>query len=184
MRKSFKVEGSPFRGPTNKRYTRVLFYEQWIQLVEEDRADREPLFSLHQDRPGLVNLRKVYVELGDPTGYALATRYLENYDHWLLLMKCSWFKAAKEAWDVELDAKLKSEGMSAIRAISDGIEGVQASVQLSAAKYLANLEHRKERGAAAKRGRPSAAEVEGELKRTARETSDIENDLARIRAVS
>jgi hypothetical protein len=141
----------------------------------------DPPYSLMQDFPGAVNFRKVYVELGDPTGYQLASRYLEDYDHWRVLMKCKWFVAAKEKWDEELDAKLSSEGLAVVRMFADGIEGVAPAVQLQAAKYLSDKLYRKAK--AAVRGRPSKEEIAGKLKEATSETADIADDLARIRSV-
>ncbi len=172
----------PMRNDSGQRYTRALFWEM-IQEVPVANRPFKPPYTLHGDREGYVNLQRVYVELGDPTGYKLSQLYLENYDHWLFLSKTKWFKEAKIVWDLELDAKLKAEAMTTIRAISDGIEGVPASVTLSAAKFLANSEHRKTPSSASGRGRPSKEEVQGALKEAAREESDLANDLARIRAV-
>lgn len=170
-----------FRHPvTNARYTRLIFWELQQELPIDKRAI-EPLYTLHIDKPGLINFRRMYVELGDPTGYKIANKLLEDYDHWMLLMKAPWFREAKAIWDQELDAKLKSEGMESIRIISNGIEGVSPAVQLQAAKYLANLEHRKgpvaEKGT---RGRPTKEEVSGELKKQAEDTKTLEDDMARI----
>lgn len=142
----------------------------------------DPMFTLHHDRPGLINLRRVYVELGDPTGYQLATRYLEDYSHWLMLNKCSWFAEAKEQWDIELDAKLSSEGLAAIRMYSDGVEDVSPAVQLQAAKYLADKNYRK-MSKAPSRGRPSKEEVAGNLKVETVHAAQLADDLSRIRLV-
>ena len=141
------------------------------------------MYTLMHDYPGLVNFRRVYVQLADPTGYKLSQLYLEDYDHWTLLMKASWFREAKEAWDKELDAKLASEGLSTIRMFSDGIEGVAPALQLQAAKYLANLEHKKVPKEASKRGRPTKEEVAGELKTQTQEAATFADDAARIRLV-
>lgn len=172
-----------FRNDTNQRYTRQLFVDCQRELTLEDRLI-EPPYTLMHDVKGKVNFRKIYVELADPTGYQLAIRYLEDFDHWRLLMKSPWFREAKAIWDEELDAKLKSEGMAAIRLFADGVEGVAPAVQLQAAKYLAGLEHRKKPATEKPtRGRPSKAEVQGELKRTASDNADIAADFDRIRLV-
>ena len=172
---------SSFRHPdTNVRFTSQLFWDRQ-QLMLTAQKTREPLYTLHHDKPGLINFRRVYVELADPTGYKIANKLLEDYSHWQMLMKQPWFREAKELWDQELDAKLKSEGLEAIRMFADGIEGVAPAVQLTAARYLADSAHRKTK--AAPRGRPSKEEVSGELKREATESSDMAADLARIRSI-
>lgn len=170
-----------FRSPSNSRYTRSLFHECQQEMINDSKPF-DPPYSLMNDYPGVVNLRKVYVSLGDPSGYKLAAAYLEDYDHWRVLMKCKWFVSAKEKWDEELDAKLSAEGLNVIRSISDGFEGLSPAVQLQAAKYLADKAYRKDK-APAPRGRPSKEEVAGILKQTVNESSDIADDLARIRSV-
>lgn len=172
----------PFRNEFNQRYTRQLFFEQQREMLVENRMIK-PMYTLFDDREGLINFGRVYVELADPTGYAVANKLLEDYAHWEMLMKSAWFREAKEVWDRELDAKLKSEGMAAIRMFADGIEGVSPAVQLQAAKYLADGAYKPKGTAAPKRGRPSKEEVTGELKRQAADTADIAADLDRIRLV-
>ena len=180
-----KSPSSPFRHPvTNVRYTRLLFWDQH-QLLPIDSRTREPMFTLHHDKEGLINLRRSYVALGDPTGYKLAQLHLEDYSHWQLLMKCPWFKEAKEIWDMELDAKLASEGLDIIRQHADGFEGLSPAVQVTAAKYLADKAYKKASAPASKngRGRPSKEEVEGNLKLDTLAAKELEDDLARIRLV-
>ena len=170
--------GSVFRSPTtNARYTRNLFWEVYNTLADEYKTI-EPMYSLHRDVPGLVNFRRVYVELADPTGYKVSQQLLEDYDHWQLLMKSPWFREAKALWDAELDAKLASEGLTAIRMFADGLEGVAPAVQLSAAKYLADRTKPK-----TSRGRPSRDEIAGELKREAGLATELSDDAARISLV-
>lgn len=176
-----KIKTSKFRNKQNGRYTRQLFVENQ-QTRSNDECTIEPMYSLYYDYAGIPNLRKEYVRLGDPTGYKLTELYFEDYDHWELLMKCKWFAEAKEQWDRELDAKLKSEGMDAVALLAKGSDGVAPAVQLQAAKFLATSAHR-EKKQTAKRGRPSTEEVTGELKKQAEDASDFAADLRRIQAV-
>lgn len=165
-----------FRTSMGARRSRALFYELWINLPVADRPEA-PVFSLHIDRPGVLNLGRVYVELADPTGYKLSQLYLESYDHWTFLMRSSWFREAKEIWDVELDAKLASEGLDTIRSFSEGIEGVPSSVTLAAAKFLANKDYKAKRTGA---GRPTKAEIAGNLKTETEAAQTFADDAARI----
>lgn len=180
-----KREPSKYRNPGGQRYTRSLFYECQAEIgVTDDNFSIKPLYTLHSDREGLINFQREYVRLGDPSGYQMAVRYLEDYNHWLLLMKSPWFRKAKEIWDIELDAKLSSEAIATIRAFADGMEGIAPAVQLAAAKYLSDLSHKRTAAPKASgRGRPSKEEVTRELKTEAANASEIESDLARIRAV-
>ena len=165
---------SKYTNENGVRYTQVLFWEQWIGL-DEPRRVRNPVFTLYSDKPGLVNGRTSFVELGDPTGYKWALKYLGDYDHWLKLCKCSWFQEALEVWQNELKQKVRADALETIRAISKSENQAQA---LPAAKYLAGYEW--EKGG---RGRPSKEEVSGKLKEQVRLLEDEDEDYKRIKAV-
>lgn len=145
----------------------------------------EPLFSLNHDVKGLINFRKEYVRDGDPTGYKTGTRLLENYDHWLLLMRTNWFSEAKKVWDVELASKMDSEAVTVLTDIMRGGEDVKTSERIAAARIL--LGKAKTIGKPEKkdpvRGRPSKEEIEGNLVNLTKEEKTLQDDLKRIRAV-
>jgi hypothetical protein len=181
------VRNSKFRSDNNTRYTQQLFFELWRDLPVDKRTF-QPMFSLHDDIEGLVNFRQEYVRDMDPTGYKTATRLLENYDHWQLLMKSKWFKEAKAEWDKELAAKMEKEALDALRGIiiADDESGVKISDRISAAKVLLGksktIKGDMEKGEL-KRGRPSKEEVQGALKEEVRLSKEEEEDASRIRLV-
>lgn len=147
----------------------------------------KPLYSLHADFDGIPNFRTRYVALGDKSGYKIAKELLENYDHFLILMKCSWFREAKEVWDLELDAKIEAEAASVFKEIANNAD-LKPSERITAAKALLSLRPRNSRSkddiSRSTRGRPSNEEVEGELKRSAEEARTLEEDKQRIRLVN
>ena len=104
----------PYKAPNNTWYTRALFLEI-AQLQKKDDRPIQPVFTLRHDKEGLINGRKTFVELGDPTGYKWAMKYLGDWDHWLVLEQCTWFKEALAEWRRELDSKIASEAMDRIR---------------------------------------------------------------------
>jgi len=168
---------SPFRSENNKYFTKQLFYETWQNLAIDSRQI-EPVFTLYQDREGLINFGKKYVELADPTGVKITDQLLNgDYTHWTVMNNCKWFIAAKELWDKELDARLKAEAMDNLKEIMK--EGMPAQ-RLAASKYIANQEYRKTQS---NRGRPSKQEVEKETKKMAEEERTILEDYNRIRLV-
>lgn len=170
------TETSPIilRNPNNARYTKQLFYETWTSLPQELRVTVKPPFCLYGKRAGFISFGKSYVDLGDPTGYKITQLYLDgDYDHWCMLLKCTWFKEAKETWDRELDAKLASEGLETIRAIAKDDEDKRS---LTAARFLANKEYKEKTRA----GRPTKAQVAGAIAQEARESSAVEDDMKRI----
>lgn len=155
-----KILEPPFKDERGRWLTAALFFELWRDVAIEDRYLDQPVFTLYDDRPGCINARTTFVALEDPTGYQWAMQYLGSWLHFQRLMKSDWFVEAFNSWLEELETKLASEAVVRIKAIA-GSDSPQAIV---ASKYLA------ERGwerKAANRGRPSKAELKGELKRQA-----------------
>lgn len=172
--------GSKFRGSSGPIYTKSLFYEQWIG-TEIDKRVSDPLFSLHRDRPGLINFRKEYLKDEDETGYKTSVRLLEGFHHFEYLMKtCRWFREAKEEWDRELKAKLRARALDVVKVLAED-ETAKHSERLAAAKTL--LSETKAPAPKGNRGRPTKEEVEGELKREAELSKEMKEDLERIRLV-
>lgn len=134
-------------------------------------------FSLDNDHEGLVNARRTFVALEDPTGYKWAMRYLGgSYEHWQRLLLCPWFQEALKGWLDELKAKLL---MNALEEMKDLIasDETPGATKLAASRYLAEAGWEPKKTT---RGRPSASEVAGELKRTARENREVQDDMERI----
>lgn len=164
----------PYRNPDNNTWmTGSLFWERWVNTEVHNRSKFvEPIFSLYQDKPGLINCRKTFVELGDPTGYKWSMKYLEDYEHWKALMKAAWFREAYDVWMNELKMKTRAEALDTIREIA--ANGVPAQ-SLVAAKYLAGFEWEK-----SSRGRPSKDEINGKLKEAVKALSEEDADAERI----
>lgn len=160
------------RNATNQRYTKQLFYEMWIGMPQEQRVMKPP-FTLYTSKEGYINFGMEYISYGDLSGYTISKKYFDSYAHWTMLLKCPWFKTAKEEWDKEIEARLYAEGMRRIRETA-GEEGPQA---LQAARFLATKAYR-EKGPA--RGRPSKHEVQGALAQEVEEAKALEEDYLRI----
>lgn len=158
----------------NQRYSKQLFWEEWIRLTEEFRTTK-PVFSLYTDKPGCVNFGSAYIEDADPTGYKTSKRFFDNYDFFTHLMKSRWFREAKDQWDREIDAKLTSEGLDKIRELAKGTD----AKALSAAKFLAKEQYKNPSGK--KRGRPSNDEIAGTMKNILEDDNLIQADFERIR---
>lgn len=167
----------PYKNENNQRYSKQLFLEKWRELPLESRTV-EPAFTLYYPKDGLICLREEYVNDADPSGYKTAIRLFGEYAYWKYLMGIPWFREAVAVYDEELEAKLYSEGLDKIREMATGDD----AKALKAAEYLANGRFKKEAGP--KRGRPSRAEVEGNLKRATEEKTEVEEDAARIRLIS
>lgn len=137
-----------------------------------DTRSVEPVFSLYEDRPGLINARTTFVALGDPTGYEWANKYLGSWRHWMVLEKVTWFKKALEVWREELRIKQTSEAVRRISVIaaSDDKQALMAN------KYLAEEGWLK----GASRGRPSKAEIDKNAKAMAEADRQTMDDIERM----
>jgi hypothetical protein len=162
------IDRSGFKDEQNKYRTQALFYEYYIDqshavftLADEDREiDGKVYYSL----------KKLYLEIADPTEYLFAMQVFKSYPHWLRLRKY-FLKDRINSWVEELDLKLRAEGIKQnIIAANKG--------NYNAAKWLAD------RGWEQQRGRPSKAEKEGKLKQDAALINDVEKDMARIGLVA
>lgn len=79
----------------------------------------------------LSDWRKKYVELADPTGYQAAMELLGDWEHWLLIIKSPSFAPHLAQWNVELEIKLRSEGIKQL------LKQCKLPTGISAAKWLA-----------------------------------------------
>lgn len=169
---------SKFRHPnTNQRYTKQLFHDH-VTNMPLDMRTFSPLYTLHHDVKGYINFRKEYVKDEDPTGYKTASRLLEDYSHWQLLMGTQWFKDAKKIWDEELDAKLEARAMDAMKALMVDTDNKPAE-RIAAAKIILGKTGVKQ-PQTSPRGRPSKEEVQGNLKQETAAERTLQEDLARI----
>jgi len=164
-----RLPGPPYKNANNVWLRGTLFYENWT--VQRYDAVWCPVFSLYEDKPGLINARKTFVALRDITGYKWAMAYLGDWAHWLALMKHQWFRDAYEVWVAELRMLLRSEALARIEEIAQ-TDGQQ---KLPANRYLAGFEWEKNN-----RGRPSKEEMAGELRKQAKVLESEEDDAQRI----
>lgn len=173
------------RNSNNKHYTKQLFHEMWVNLTQQERVGDKAPFTLFSDREGYVNFGKEYVKLGDTSGYKITQLLLNgDYSHWLNLMKCLWFKDAKEFWDKELEAKLFAEGLSVVKEIA---KDPSHKGRLQAAKILLDKGASptpSKMGSKGRRGRPTTEEVSGYLKEEAEAQKTLQDDFERIRSVN
>ena len=116
------------------------------------------------------SLKKIYLSYADPTEYSFAVEILGGWEHWKAMAASNEVGVHVQKWRDELEVKLRSEAIKAIRkaANEDGAKGT------SAAKYLA------ERGWESKRGRPSKEEVQRQRKIEAGVHKDLDDDAKRL----
>lgn len=163
----------PYKSDHNIWYTSSLFWETWKNKIPRMKFC-DPVFTLYEQRSGLICFRTTFVELNDPTGYKWAIQYLGDYEHWIKLMKAPWFRAAYEHALAELYMKLKSEGVRKIQELANDETSKSA---LAAARYLAELHGHLNK---ATKGRPSKAQMDAELKNAVALVEAEDEDAERI----
>lgn len=114
------------------------------------------------------SLKKLYLEMEDPTEYEFATTYLLGWRHWKRLCENKAIRKFIDEWREELELKLRCRGVKAT------IESA-ANGNFNAAKWLADRGWEL-RGA----GRPSKEDVEREKKFQARASEEYSGDVVRL----
>jgi hypothetical protein len=170
-----------FKGGNNAWKTMGLFADKLIQSQRTDYDLAQAMYWLDdkfiEDDPRPV-FRDLYLKLKDPTGVKAAQLYLDGYPHFEYLVETApWFKEAIQRWNREIETLFKAEAIARVRELAEGAAG--EAVQLAANKYLANVDYNKD--TKSKRGRPTAKEVEGELKRQARTVTQLDADFQRMK---
>jgi len=173
-----------FRGGNNAWMTIGLFADMLLDSTRPDLNLERCLYWLedrHIENDPRPIFKDLYIKLKDTTGVKAANLYLDGYSHFEFIMGLSpWFKEAVERWNREIAAVDKAAALDRVRELAEGAAG--EAVALAASKYLANEDYNKE--VRPKRGRPTAKEVEGELKRQARSEGTLTADFQRMKGTN
>jgi hypothetical protein len=139
-----KVDKSKLKDTMGRPLTQSLFLEPnynvdyaYYTVDDEDKTYKGRVYP---------SLKRLYLEMEDPTEYEFATTYLLGWKHWNRLCENAIIRRHIDEWRIELELKLRAQG---IRMMLD-----QAEDNQQAAKWLAE-------GAWAKRGagRPKKEEL-------------------------
>lgn len=134
------------------------------------------LYTLKRyDWDGYPSLFKLYLEMEDPTEYEFANTYFEDWDHWNRLCQTKWFKPYVTAWREELDLKIKSKALKAIK--QEAAKGDKNKFQAN--KILLDRSW-ESKTTTTGRGRPSKEQVEQRVQELAEEEIQANADLERI----
>lgn len=116
----------------------------------------------------IVSLKKLYLEMEDPTEYEFANKYLLSWRHWQRMVENKVIRMHINEWRDELEYKLRSK---AVRKMMKSAE--EGNYQAS--KWFAD------RGWASRAaGRPSKAEIESEKKIQANLDNEFNADVHRL----
>ena len=173
----FKPNKSNFRNSNNQLYTRRLFVEE--SYTANDKTSVTYTLS-DQDHPsGYPSLFKLYMEEADPTEFRFAERYLDSYDHWVLITETTWFKPYLERWRATLEQKLRSQAVDKVMQVAQ--DDTHKS-QFEAVKILLNCgwKSKEPRYTDKGRGRPSKVEIKNALDSRVSEEEELSRELKRL----
>ena len=168
------AKDNPFKGDNNALLLRGLFFEM-------DQSGEKAIYTLKKDdhtwnEKTYKSLYRLYMAHDDPTEYTFALSCLDGWEHWQALCNCLWFKPYHEAWQKELQTRLMSTALSAIR--SEGQTNASKNA-FAANKYL--LERGWMTKEDLKRGRPSKQAVREQAEELFLAEKETLSDLERIK---
>lgn len=173
VKQVFKVPpGFEFKDKMGRWRTASLFID-CPQQVDPD-AGYRPLYSLkgHDHPDGYPSLRRLYLEISDPTEYRVATSLFGGWEHWLALTERSpWFKSILASLRSELEIKLRSEAL--LQLIEDSKSSSRSSK--GSAKYIADGDYKEK-----KAGRPTKADIEEARVTKLGLDKRVSDDMARL----
>lgn len=155
-----------------KRYrTRSLFKEFWGRTKNQDWP---PIFTLkgEEDKDGLIAIKRIYMEIGDPTEYKFAKAVFHDHTHWRHLCKQAWFMEFVKEWRLELKAKIRSSAVESLLALKEG--NLQAIKVLASEDYAYNSyldDHDLSKRRVGRPNKPAAPDIDDEV---------FESDAARM----
>lgn len=137
------------------------------------------VFSLkddHYEHHGKLypSLKRLYLEMEDPTEYEFSNRYLLGWKHWQRIAANKVLRPYVEEWREELDMKLRAQAFRDMVNLSASEGG-----NFSATKWLADRGWDKRAA-----GRPSKSEKEKDQRLLDRLHDEFENDSVRLRSVT
>lgn len=116
----------------------------------------------------MYSLKKLFIELGDPTEYEFSKLYLLGWKQWKRMNENKVLRKHFDEWREELEYAMRCKGVKAIIAAAD-------SGSFQSAKFLVDRGWDKRQA-----GRPSKEEIEREKKFNARVAEDYSADVVRL----
>lgn len=118
------------------------------------------------------SIKKLYVEVADPTEYQFAKQFFLSWKHWQRIADNKAIKPYIEEWREELEVKLRSIGVKRV------MDHASLPTGLQAAKWLADRGW-STRGA----GRPTKADIEREKAIMVKVEDEYSADVSRLQLV-
>lgn len=145
---------------TQSLFLEVAYSDKAVYTLKGDHCEYEGKM--------FPSLKRLYIEMEDPTEYEFATEYLLGYKHWKRICENKLILRHIEEWREELEVKLRSRAVKhMLLAAKEG--------NYQAAKWFAD------RGWSNKgAGRPTKADIDREKKFQARVDSEYGSDVIRL----
>lgn len=158
-------ERAPFLDSEGRPKTQALFYEI--------RYDPEALYSLKEydlivDGKTYPSAKRLFLEIGDPTEYEFATKYFLGWKHWKRICENKQLSEHINQWREELEMKLRSEAVRQTMTMA-------RNGSYQAAKFMVDRGYAKRQA-----GRPTAADIEREVKFQAAIQDEYSADVIRL----
>lgn len=162
------IDYSKLKDDKQRLRTQSLFYEL--------NGIKDAIFTLKEDDyeahgKKLVSLKKLYLEIADPTEYEFAKTVFGSWKHWQRLCANAIIRPYIDEWREELEIKIRSQAIKSIlqTARDEGSKGTQAAKWLAEGKWQGTG-----------RGRPSKEEVERTKRIHAGIKDEIDEDFERL----
>lgn len=160
----FLPDRTKFKDSSGKLLTQSLFLENGYNteyaiytLSDEDKEYKGKVYP---------SLRRLYLEMMDPTEYSFATKYLWGWNHWQRIVANNLMTEQIEEWREELEVKLRALAIASI--VKSSYDSYNAATWVADGKWKT------------KRGRPSKAELAKEKRIREKAASAADEDGDRI----
>lgn len=169
----FSPDRSKFKNASGTHLLKPIFYE----LDDAGRPNAQySLKTYDASFEGVLypSLRRLYVELEDPTEYLFAETYLDGWDHWKKLSSASFFQDYLKEWREELEIRLKAKALLRIKLKAEG----NSKDALSADKILLSGGWKPSEGNSV--GRPTKEKIKAEADKLFQEKTVFDEDHERL----
>ncbi len=121
------------------------------------------------------SLRKLYVEMEDPTEYEFALKHLDGWVHWKKLTESSFFQIYLKDWREELEVRMRAKALNRIkvRAAGETKDSFAADKILLAGGWKTSEDK-------SKVGRPTKEKISAEAEKLFRQQDEFDKDFERI----
>lgn len=162
-----KIDKKRFTGDDGRPLTQALFLENGYNL-------KYAVYTLKDDdheHKGntYYSLKKLFLEMEDPTEYEFANKYLLGWSQWQRMNANKLMTKHFEEWREELELSLRAQGVRAIIDQAADEKGFQAAKWLSDRGWNKNAV-----------GRPSKSEKIREERMEARLDDEFSSDVVRL----